>query len=132
VPGHPRFSTPVFPREDREQKSFAQIVRETDPATKWLVYHASGLVAGLALGVVSFATGVTASIADSPLPLKDNPDTYFWTVGAVLVVSADRAVRRWIFPVRWCVRGIATSLVIGALLHGNTVADAVRHMPTFL
>jgi hypothetical protein len=108
------------------------VVRETDPATKWLLYNGSGLAAGLVMGVVSFATDVTASIADSPLPPRENPDSYFWAVGAVLVLSADRAVRRWIFPIRWCVRGVTTSLLIGALLHGNTVGEAVHNLPTFM
>ncbi|MFJ9378952.1 hypothetical protein [Streptomyces sp. NPDC101455] len=130
--GRPRLSTPVFPRQEKERKSFAQAWREIDPATKWGLYHVSGLVGGLAFGVVSFATDVTRSVAESPLPLRENPDAYFWTAGAVLVLALDRVTRRWAWLVGWCTRGVTASLIIGALLHGYTVGEALAHMPTLL
>lgn len=126
----PRFTTPAIPRPEKERKSFAQAWREIDPATKWGLYHVSGLVGGLAFGVVSFATDVTRSVAESPLPLGENPDAYFWTAGAVLVLAVDRVTRRWAWLVGWCTRGVTTSLIVGALLHGNTVGDALSNMPT--
>ncbi|MEV8546936.1 hypothetical protein [Streptomyces sp. NPDC051572] len=128
----PRLSTPVFPRQEKERKSFAQAWREIDPATKWGLYHVSGLAGGLAFGVVSFATDVTRSVAESPLPLRENPDAYFWTAGAVLVLALDRVTRRWAWLVGWCARGVTASLIVGALLHGNTVGEALAHMPTLL
>ncbi|GGZ73038.1 hypothetical protein ACFOOM_01130 [Streptomyces echinoruber] len=128
----PRFSTPVFPRAGRERKSFAQAWREVDPATKWGLYHLTGLAGGLMLGVVGYATDVTASLAESPLPLRDNPAAYFWGAGAVLVVAVDRVTRRWFWLIGWCTRAVTTSVVVGAVLHGFTAGEAVANMPTLL
>ncbi|WP_233646779.1 hypothetical protein [Streptomyces sp. BSE6.1] len=126
----PPFSTPVFPRAPKERKSFAQAWREIDPSIKWLMYHGSGFVGGLAFGVVSFATDVTRSVAESPLPLRENPDAYFWGAGAVIVLAVDRATRSWARIIHWCARGVTTSLLIGALLHGNTIGDWLHSLPT--
>lgn len=128
----PRFSTPVFPREEKERKSLAQAWRETRPETKFAAYNLTGLAGGLLFGVVGYATEVTRSVADSPLPLRDNADAYFWGAGAVLVLAADRATRKWPWLVGWCTRGITVSVLVGAVLHGNTVGEAVANMPTIL
>ncbi|MER7477365.1 hypothetical protein ABTX60_06880 [Streptomyces sp. NPDC126510] len=128
----PRFSTPVFPREEKEKKSLAQAWRETRPDLKFALYNLTGLAGGLLFGVVGYATEVTRSVADSPLPLRDNVDAYFWGAGAVLVLAADRATRKWSWLVGWCMRGITVSVLVGALLHGNTVGEAIANMPTLL
>lgn len=72
-------------------------------------------------GIPQFAHDVTRSVAESPFALRDNPDAYFWAVGAVLVLSLDRATRNWWLLVAWATRGLTTSVVIGALLHGNPI-----------
>ncbi|WP_329253467.1 hypothetical protein [Streptomyces canus] len=81
---------------------------------------------------MSFATEVTRSVADSPLPLRDNPDAYFWIGGAVFILAVDRVTRKWAWLLGWCKRGVTTSLIVGALLHGNTVGEVLIHMPTLL
>ncbi|MEU2265000.1 hypothetical protein ABZ568_00800 [Streptomyces olindensis] len=128
----PRFSTPVFLHEEKEKKSLAQAWRETRPEVKFAVYNLTGLAGGLLFGVVGYATEVTRSVADSPLPLRDNVDAYFWGAGAVLVLAADRATRKWSWLVGWCMRGITVSVLVGAVLHGNTAGEAVTNMPTIL
>lgn len=128
----PRFSTPVFPRQERERKSLAQAWREIPPEAKFAAYHLTGLATGTLFGVVGYATEVTRSIADSPLPLRDNPDAYFWGAGAFLVLAVDRVTRKWAWLVGWCTRGITVSLIVGAVLHGNTVGEAIADLPTLL
>lgn len=112
---------PSAPDTVKERKSLAQAVREMSPETKWLIYHGTGLAAGLYFGIPQLVRDVTATIADSPLALRDNADAYFWGVGAVLVLALDRATRRWSLLVHWVVRALTTSAVIGAALHGNPI-----------
>ncbi|MDX3069547.1 hypothetical protein PV518_46775, partial [Streptomyces sp. ND04-05B] len=120
----PAFATPAFPSAPdtpKERKSLVQVAREMPPEAKWLIYNGSGLAAGLYFGVPQFANDVTASIADSPLPLRDNPDAYFWAVGAVLVLAIDRKTRHWSLLVHWVARALTTSAIIGAALHGDPI-----------
>ncbi|MDQ0961975.1 hypothetical protein QFZ66_005853 [Streptomyces sp. B4I13] len=128
----PRFSTPVFPRHEQERKSLAQAWGEVHPSKKFALYNLTGLAGGLFFGIVGYATEITRSIADSPLPMRDNSAAYFWGAGAVLVLAVDRATRKWAWLVGWCTRGITVSVIVGALLHGNTVGEAVANMPTIL
>ncbi|MEU0060733.1 hypothetical protein [Streptomyces sp. NPDC006334] len=120
----PPFATPAFPSatgQAEERKSLVQATREMPPEAKWLMYHTTGLGAGLFFGIPQHARDVTRSIADSPLALRDNPDAYFWGVGAVLVLALDRMTRRWSVLVHWVARGVTTSVIIGAALHGNPI-----------
>ncbi|WP_327345921.1 hypothetical protein [Streptomyces europaeiscabiei] len=120
----PPFATPAFPSATdtaKERKSLVQAAREASPEAKWLISHASGLATGFVFGIPQFAHDVTRSVAESPFALRDNPDAYFWAVGAVLVLSLDRATRNWWLLVAWATRGLTTSVVIGALLHGNPI-----------
>lgn len=127
----PRISTPLFPRE-RERKSLVEAWGEVKPHTKAALYHLTGLAGGLAFGVVAYATEVTRSIDDSTLPLREDPAVYFWGAGAVLVLAVDRATRKWAWLVHWGARAMTTSVLVGALLHGNTVGEAIANMPTIL
>jgi hypothetical protein len=127
----PKISTPLFPR-DRERKSLIEAWGEVKPRTKSALYHLTGLAGGLAFGVVGYATEATRSVAESPLPLRENPDAYFWGASAVLVLAVDRATRRWSLVVHWVTRALTTSLLVGAVLHGNTVGEALANMPTIL
>ncbi|MEU1180589.1 hypothetical protein ABZ464_23605 [Streptomyces sp. NPDC005820] len=120
----PPFATPVFTPatgQAKERKSLVQAAREMSPEAKFLIYHGTGLGAGFFFGIPQYAHDVIRSIADSPLALRDNPDAYFWGVGAVLLLALDRATRRWSLVVHWAARGLTTSAVIGAALHGNPI-----------
>lgn len=120
----PPFATPVFPSttgQAKDRKSLVQAAREMPPESKWLIYHATGLGAGFFFGIPQYVRDVTRSVADSPLKLRDNPDAYFWGVGAVLLLALDRVTRRWSLVVHWAARGLTTSAVIGAALHGNPI-----------
>lgn len=120
----PPFATPAFPTAtatEKERKSLVQAVREVSPEAKFLIYHGTGLGAGWFFGIPQYVHDVTRSIAESPLALRDNPDAYFWGVGAALLLAVDRATRKWVMLVHWAVRGVTTSAVIGAALHGNPI-----------
>lgn len=123
---------PVVPPRDKERRSLIQAAKEMKPETKSAIYHLSGLAAGQAFGVVAFATDVARSLDESPLPVSDNPDIYFWTIAAVAVLAVDRVTRNWAWLIAWATRGLTTSLAVGYLLHGNTVGEALSNLPTFL
>lgn len=122
----------VLPPRDKERRSLIQAAKEMKPTTKSAIYHLSGLAAGQAFGVVAFATDVARSLDESPLPIADNPDAYFWIVAAVAVLAVDRVTRNWSWLVAWATRGLTTSLAVGYALHGNTVGEALSNLPTFL
>ncbi|MFF0206385.1 hypothetical protein [Streptomyces althioticus] len=123
---------PVVPPRDKERRSLIQAAKEMKPETKSAIYHLSGLAAGQAFGVVAFATDVARSLDESPLPIADNPDAYFWMVAAVAVLAVDRVTRNWSWLIAWATRGLTTSLAVGYVLHGNTVGEALSNLPTFL
>ncbi len=122
----------LIPPRDKERRSLIQAAKEMKPETKSAIYHLSGLAAGQAFGVVAFATDVARSLDDSPLPIADNPDAYFWIVAAVAVLAVDRVTRNWAWLIAWATRGLTTSLAVGYVLHGNTVGEALSNLPTFL
>ncbi|EMF20370.1 hypothetical protein H114_32544, partial [Streptomyces gancidicus BKS 13-15] len=131
-PTGPSRRPPLVPPRQKERRSLVQAAREIRPETKSAVYHLSGLAAGHAFGVVAFATDVARSLDECPLPIADNPDAYFWMVAAVAVLAVDRVTRNWPWLIAWATRGLTVSLAVGYVLHGNTVGDALSHLPTFL
>ncbi|MGA5599580.1 hypothetical protein ACPCUF_00840 [Streptomyces griseoincarnatus] len=131
-PTGPSRRPPVIPPRDKGRRSLIQAAKEIRPETKSAIYHLSGLAAGQAFGVVAFATDVARSLDESPLPIRDNPDAYFWIVAAVAVLALDRVTRNWPWLIAWATRGLTTSLAVGYVLNGNTVGDALSNLPTFL
>lgn len=119
----PSFAAPAFPSTtgDKERKSLVQAARELSPEAKWLIYHATGLAAGLYFGVPQYALDLTASVARSYPAMRDNIDSSFWIVGGLVVLVLDRVTRGWVWPVAWAARGVTTSVVLGALLYGNPI-----------
>ncbi|MBT3164007.1 hypothetical protein HTV80_12895 [Streptomyces sp. Vc74B-19] len=122
----------LLPPRDKERRSLIQAAKEMKPETKSAIYHLSGLAAGQAFGVVGFATDVARSLDECPLPIRDNPDAYFWIVVAVAVLALDRVTRNWSWLIAWATRGLTASLAVGYTLHGNTVGEALSNLPTFL
>jgi len=83
---------------------------------KWLTYHASSAYLGWSVGLVNWATYVTAWIADTGLI---GVQATFWYAAAGATVVLYRRTRRWWLPVAWLAAVPLTSTVAGVLLYGT-------------
>jgi len=81
---------------------------------KWLTYHASAAYLGWSVGLVDWATYVTAWIADTGLI---GVQACFWYAAAGATVVLYRRTRRWWLPVAWLAAVPLSSTVAGVLLY---------------
>jgi hypothetical protein len=81
---------------------------------KWLAYHGTAACLGWTVGLVDWATYVTAWIADTG-PV--GPQAVFWYAAAGTTVLLYRRTRSWWWPVAWLAAIPATSTVVGVLLY---------------
>jgi hypothetical protein len=111
----PRWSRPDLGRPPglpTEKHNLFTWWRGMEPHTKWLLYHGTGLGAGLYLGVPAYGYEGHRFIADNP---AGDPEVWAtWGLLGLLLV-ADYRVRN-LFPlIAWAVRALSTSVIIGAL-----------------
>ncbi|MEH0579046.1 MULTISPECIES: hypothetical protein [Streptomyces] len=116
----PPFTAPGIPLYTQpERKSLAEAIREIPPHLKWIAYTSSGFATGWYFGIPQFVTAATASIAQHPGRIQDNPDAYFFGALALAVLLANRATRRSWWLLVWVTHGLTWCLIIGTLLYGN-------------
>lgn len=104
-------SRPVSPRQ-----SLADAWDSVPYRLKWLGYHATAAYLGWSVGLVDYATYVTAWIADTGLI---GPQAVFWYCAAGATVLLHHRTRGWWWPVAWLAAVPACSVVVGVLLHGT-------------
>ncbi|MFF4552738.1 hypothetical protein [Streptomyces sp. NPDC001422] len=83
---------------------------------KWLAYHASAAYLGWAVGLVGWATYVTAWIARTGLV---GPQAFLWYSAAAGTVLLHHRTRGWWWPVAWLTAVPASSVAVGVLLYGT-------------
>lgn len=84
------------------------------PRTRWLIYHGTAASFGWGLGVVSWATHVTAWIAADRWANPQSITCYVLGLGAVALY---RRTRHWWWPVAWMAAVPVSSIVVGVLLY---------------
>lgn len=104
-------SQPVSPRQ-----SLIEAWDRVPYRLKWLAYHASAAYLGWTVGLVGWATYVTAWIAAGHLT---SPQAVFWYVAGALTVLLHHRTRSWWWPVAWLAAVPVTSTVVGVLLYGT-------------
>ncbi|MDH6489617.1 hypothetical protein [Streptomyces sp. SAI-127] len=119
----PRWSRPVLGRPPglpAEKHNLFTWWRGMEPHTKWLMYHGTGLGAGLYFGVPAYGYEGHRFIADNPAG-----DLEVWATWGLLVLllMADYRVRNLFPPLAWAVRALSTSVIVGALWYGTPLAD---------
>lgn len=112
APGAPRTAWDTRPPAPRQ--SLAEAWDRVPYRLKWLAYHASAAYLGWTVGLVNWATYVTAWIADTGLL---GPQALFWYTAAGATVLVYRRTRGWWRPVAWLAAVPATSTVVGVLLY---------------
>lgn len=123
VPAGPRWSRPALGRPPGlppERRNLIQRWREVAPEYRWLLYHGTGLGAGVYVGVFTYGMRGAEFVTQQGLDDLD-ADVNLALLGLVLVV--DYRVRNLFPPLAWAVRAISTSLVIGAAWNGTPLAD---------
>ncbi|MFF5668853.1 hypothetical protein ACFY8S_01735 [Streptomyces hygroscopicus] len=123
VPAGPRWSRPALGRPPGlppERRNLVQWWREVAPEYRWLLYHGTGLGAGVYFGVFTYGMRGAEFVTQQGLGDPD-ADVNLGLLGLVLVV--DYRVRNLFPPLAWAVRAISTSLVIGAAWNGTPLAD---------
>jgi hypothetical protein len=111
-PGAARAAVDTRPPSPRQ--SLAEAWDRVPYRLKWLGYHASAAYLGWTVGLVDWATYVTAWIADTGLV---GPQAFFWYAAAGGTVLVYRRTRGWWRPVAWLAAVPATSTVVGVLLY---------------
>lgn len=111
-PGAARAAVDTRPPSPRQ--SLAEAWDRVPYRLKWLAYHASAAYLGWTVGLVNWATYVTAWIADTGLV---GPQALFWYAAAGGTVLVYRRTRGWWRPVAWLAAVPATSTVVGVLLY---------------
>ncbi|MFJ3249128.1 hypothetical protein [Streptomyces sp. NPDC086782] len=123
VPAGPRWSRPALGRPPglppKRQNLFTWW-RSIETHNRWLLYHGTGLGAGVWAGVFSYGTRGAEFVTQQGLGDLEAEFT-LGLLGLVLVV--DYRVRNLFPPLAWFVRAISTSLVIGAAWNGTPLAD---------
>jgi hypothetical protein len=124
VPDGPRWSRPALGRPPGlppQRKNLIQWWREdVKPEHKWLMYHGTGLGAGVYFGVFSYGTRGAEFVTKQGLGDLE-ADVTLGLLGLVLMV--DYRVRNLFPPLAWVVRAVSTSLVLGAAWNGTPLAD---------
>jgi hypothetical protein len=83
---------------------------------KWLAYHAAAAYLGWMVGLVDWATYVTAWIAGTSLL---GVQACLWYAAATATVLLHRRTRGWWWPVAWLAAIPVSSTVVGVLLYGT-------------
>jgi hypothetical protein len=111
-PGTPRAAFDGRPPSPRQ--SLADAWDRVPYRLKWLAYHASAAYLGWSVGLVDWATYVTAWIAQTGLV---GPQALFWYSAAGATVLVYRRTRGWWTPAAWLAAVPVTSTVVGVLLY---------------
>lgn len=111
-PGAARAAVDSRPPSPRQ--SLAEAWDRVPPRLKWLAYHASAAYLGWTVGLVDWATYVTAWIATTGLV---GPQALFWYAAAGGTVLIYRRTRGWWHPVAWLAAIPVSSTVVGVLLY---------------
>lgn len=113
-PGAPRSAWDARPPSPRQ--SLLDAYDAVPYRLKWLAYHATAAYMGWEVGLVDYATHVTAWIAGTGF----GPQAWFWCgVGAATFLLYRRTRGHW-WPVAWCAAVPVTSTVVGVLLYAPT------------
>lgn len=123
VPDGPRWSRPTLGRPPglpAKRHNLLTWWRGIAPHTKGLLYHGTGLGAGVYFGVFAWGTRGAEFVTQEGLGDLE-ADFTLGLLGLVLVV--DYRVRNLFPPLAWVVRAVSTSLVIGAAWNGTPLAD---------
>lgn len=111
-PGAPRAAWDSRPASPRQ--SLLDAWGRVPPRLKWLMYHATAAYMGWEIGLVDYATYVTAWIAATG---RIGTQAFFWYgVGAATYLLYRRS-RAW-GPAAWLAAVPLCSTVTGVLLHG--------------
>lgn len=111
-PGAPRAAWDSRPASPRQ--SLLDAWGQVPPRLKWLMYHATAAYMGWEIGLVDYATYVTAWIAATS---RIGTQAFFWySVGAATYLLYRRS-RAW-GPAAWLAAVPLCSTVTGVLLHG--------------
>ncbi len=113
-PGTPRAAFDGRPPAPRQ--SLVEAWDRVPYRLRWLAYHASAAYLGWTIGLVDWATYVTAWIATTGLL---GPQAAFWYLAAGGTVLLYRRTRGWWRPVAWLAAVPVTSTVVGVLLYGT-------------
>lgn len=113
-PGAPRAAFDGRPPAPRQ--SLVEAWDRVPYRLKWLTYHASAAYLGWSMGLVDWATYVTAWIAQTGLV---GPQALFWYAAAGGTVLVYRRTRSWWTPAAWLAAVPVTSTVVGVLLYGT-------------
>jgi hypothetical protein len=111
-PGTPRAAFDGRPPAPRQ--SLADAWERVPGRLKWLAYHATAAYLGWSMGLVGWATYVTAWIAQTGLV---GPQALFWYAAAGATVLVYRCTRGWWTPAAWLAAVPVTSTVVGVLLY---------------
>lgn len=111
-PGTPRAAFDGRPPAPRQ--SLADAWDRVPYRLKWLAYHASAAYLGWSMGLVDWATYVTAWIAQTGFV---GPQALFWYAAAGGTVLIYRRTRTWWLPAAWLAAVPVTSTVAGVLLY---------------
>ncbi|MFJ4469531.1 hypothetical protein ACIP2X_18840 [Streptomyces sp. NPDC089424] len=119
----PRWARPALgrpPGPPPEKHNLFTWYRGMEPHTRWLIYHGTGLGAGLYFGVPAYGYEGHRFIADRPA--DDLEAVATWGLLGLLLM-ADYRVRN-LFPLlAWAVRALSTSVVVGALWYSAPLTN---------
>jgi hypothetical protein len=113
-PAAPRTAWDTRPPSPRQ--SLADAWDRVPYRLKWLAYHASAAYLGWTIGLVGWATYVTAWIARTGLV---GPQAIFWYLVGAATLLLHHRTRTWWRPVAWLAAVPASSTVVGVLLYGT-------------
>ncbi|MEU1853943.1 hypothetical protein ABZ499_32970 [Streptomyces sp. NPDC019990] len=123
-PGGPRWSRPSLGRPPglppKRQDLITWWREDVKPHNKWLLYHGTGLVGGLWYGVPQWGLAGAEFVKEND-PADVDVLATWGLLGIVL--AADYRIRHMFPPLAWGVRGISTSLIVGAIWHGTPLSD---------
>lgn len=111
-PGAPRTAWDTRPPSPRQ--SLADAWDRIPYRLRWLAYHGTSAYLGWSIGLVDWATYVTAWIAHTG-PV--GPQAIFWYAAAGATVLVYRRTRGWWTPVAWLAAVPVSSTVVGVLLY---------------
>lgn len=113
-PGQPY--TPWDARPVSPRQSLLDAWAATPYRLKWLAYHAAAAYLGWSVGLVDWATYVTAWLAADGFV---GVQAFFWYGAAACTFLLYRRTRGAWLPVAWLAAVPATSTVVGVLLYGT-------------
>ena len=118
LPAQPAAAPPAPPTPASSRNSHRQSLLDAwagiAPRTRWLIYHGTAAAFGWGLGIVSWATHVTAWIAAGRWVDPQSITCYLLGLGTVALY---RRTRCWWWPVAWMAAVPASSIVTGVLLY---------------